>query len=92
MADKDAKFPRGTIMRHPDGSQYIYLQTIEDLSDGMFVETNVLGSVVKWRGAVKFPKGICIETCPKNWWTFVMIQEAPQARRQEVPAIEMPNV
>jgi len=93
MSDAKNKHPNGAVLQYPDGSQYVYIQAAEDLSSGTFVEANVLGRLVKFKGEVKFPKGIVMETVPKEGWTFVMIKEPnPPVRRQEVPAIEMANV
>lgn len=88
MSDKEAKFPRGAALVYPDGSRYVYLQAAEDLSDGMFIEANVNGRLVKFKGELKFSQGICIETTPKEYWTFVMIS-TPTKAVPPVPAIEM---
>lgn len=89
MSDEKAKYQNGAILQCPDGSQFVYVQAAEDLSNGTFVEANILGRLVKFKGEVKFPKGIVVETVPKEWWTFVMVKE-PNAptKRAEVPAIE----
>lgn len=89
MADKEARFPKASVLQYVDGSQYVYLQSLDDLKNGMYVETTASGDLIKFRGEVKFPKGICIETVPKGWWTFVMVKEPmPPVKPAEIPAIE----
>lgn len=90
MADKESKFPMATAMQFPDGAQFLYLQAAEDLAMGTFVEPNTFNRMIKFRGEIKFPRGICVEPCPKDYFTFILIKEpmAP-SKKAEVPAVEM---
>ena len=89
MSNKEALHPQGALIQYPDGSQFVYLQAAENLSNGMFVEPNLSGRLIKFRGEVKFPRGICVETVPKEWYSFFMIKEGEQPKKP--PITEAPN-
>ncbi len=85
MADQKPLYPEGTMMQKPDRSEYIYLQACEDLEPGLYVEPNVNGRLAKFKGTFRFPRGICTETVPKDWYTFVMVTEP--VKKEEKPVI-----
>lgn len=77
MADKVKIHPEGTQLLYPDGSGYIYLQASEDLEPGQFVDRNVNGRLTKFKGlGIRLPKAVTIEQCPRDFWTFVLVQES----------------
>jgi len=81
MADKDAKYPHGTMMQFPDQSQYVYAQAADNFESGTFIEVNQLSHLVRFKGGFKFPQGIVTETVPQDYWTFVMIRP-PQVKEK----------
>lgn len=80
MADKTKVHPEGTRLLYPDGSGYVYLQASEDIEPGQFVDLNVNGRLTKFKGlGIRLPKAVATETCPRDFWTFVMVQEPQRA-------------
>lgn len=84
MADKQPKYPVGSQLQFPDGSLYVYLESCEDLENGTYVEGSPLGRLQKFKGGARFPKGIVMETLPKDHFSFVKVRDATR----EVPAVE----
>lgn len=84
MADKVAKHPVGSELRYPDGSVYVYLESCEDLENGTYVEGSATGRLMKFKGGPRFPKGIVMETLPKDHYAFIKVRDATR----EVPAVE----
>ena len=84
MADKVAKHPVGSQLSYPDGSVYVYLESCEDLENGTYVEGSATGRLMKFKGGPRFPKGIVMETLPKDHFSFVKVRDATR----EVPAVE----
>lgn len=88
MADKTAAYPEGSILHHPDGSQYVYIQAADNLDKGTYVEPTSMNRIKRFSGGLRFPKGLVMETVPENFYTFVMIRE-PQPN---VPAVEKNSI
>lgn len=86
MADKVARYPVNSQLQLPDGSLFIYAQANLDLDPGTYVEANPLGKLIKFKGGLRFPKGIVTETTPDDWYTFVLVREG-QPPASEGPAI-----
>ena len=86
MADKNAIHPVGSQLQYPDGSMYVYLEACENLDNGTYVEGSATGRLMKFKGGPRFPKGIVMETLPKDFFSFIMVKEPQQSR--EVPAVE----
>lgn len=84
MADAKPKYPIGTVLTTPDGAQYVYLEACEDLENGTYVEGSATGRLMKFKGGPRFPKGIVMETLPKDYFSFVKVRDATR----EVPAVE----
>lgn len=85
MADQNFKHPQGAQLAYPDGSLHVYFQASEDFEKGTYVELNVNGRICKFKGGLRFPPGIIMETVPKEWWTFIMTR-APMPK-QEKPVV-----
>ena len=75
MADKDQKHPLMSQMQQPDGSLYVYVQVNFHAEQGQYIELNPLGKAVKFKGGLRFPRGIVLETVPEDWYTWVMARE-----------------
>lgn len=83
MADKTAEWDTGSLLTQQDLSEYQYWQAAEDLGPAEFVELNINGKLVKWKGkGIRLPRAVTTENCPKDFYTWVMISEA------KVPAVE----
>lgn len=81
MAFQEEVYPEGTQLLKPDQSIYVFVKVLEDFDPGTYVELNVNGHVTKFKGGLRFPPAIIVETVPKNWYSFVMIRP-PQAPQQ----------
>lgn len=84
MADKVAKYPVGSQLQYPDGSAYVYLEACENLDNGTYVEGSATGRLMRFKGGPRFPKGIVMETLPKDHFSFVKVRDA----QREVAAVE----
>lgn len=88
MADKDSKYPHGSMLQMPDQSLYMYAQAADNFESGTFIEISPLSRLVKFKGGLKFPQGIVVETVPEDYWTFVMVRP-PQVQRSPIIAPEV---
>jgi len=85
IVSKEEEVPQGTQMMYPDGSVYVYVKAVEDFDPGTYGELNVNGNLVKFKGGLRFPPIVVVNTVPRNYWTFVMIR-GPQAAAKQNPS------
>ncbi len=88
MIDKKPIYPEMTQVIYPDGHVYVYSHVVQDLEQGQYVEANANGKVIKFKGGMRFPRGITTERVAKGEYSLIIVQ-IPE--KKEEPVIVAPG-
>jgi len=82
MADKESIYPLHSQLQYPNGAVYVYTKVNFNAEPGTYIELDALGAAVKFKGGMRFPRGLITETVPEDWFTWVLAREGQDIERK----------